>query len=397
MSSNSLSPYPSSHPPLSPTDISYLRKCFSLKSGMSKSPLHSAFRVFSIITFTLPSKKPNQPQPIVESIDHPYYSHGRTRFQYDSENISSDFSVPPFCLRLDSPVHSVDSSPVYFVTGTNVELCLTGCTFCAERSALALLRQVDFERILSVYIVSDLDSELEPGLLCREFLLNFISPLTPIILASKSKNIPDGELEFSYRFVYLKNLFPHPALFMNISAPFLPVWAAEFLKSSENLSQNEFSQSLSSLKSIASPDRIFSLFTSARSFIAFDDRDWVNSIRLAAAILFSDGSEYSAHQTKLAEYGYSLDPITKAVAEIEHRKRNSIFPVLIIQVDQFGIFHSPFAAARAHITEMGEGKCLSIIHDSDGKLIVRSFADYVPGNITDDLKNALEQRQNNFK
>jgi len=53
------------------------------------------------------------------------------------------------------------------LSGANSEPCFMGGAICAERSALVQLRLLPYKRIVRIYIVSDADWVLSPGMLCR--------------------------------------------------------------------------------------------------------------------------------------------------------------------------------------------------------------------------------------
>jgi cytidine deaminase len=59
-----------------------------------------------------------------------------------------------------------------------------GGSICAERSAITKLRECACDRVLCVYLVSDMATELTPGLLCREFLCEVLELDTPIVMAA---------------------------------------------------------------------------------------------------------------------------------------------------------------------------------------------------------------------
>ena len=95
-------------------------------------------------------------------------------------------------------------------------------------------------------------------------------------------------------------------------------------------------------------------------------------------MLFNDGTISVSSQKKAAEYGCTLDAVTQLVPFIEQKQKqkesdhskqkNNKFPVrpfLLVQVDQFGIAHAPFAKGRAFLTEYGFGDCNILIHNED--------------------------------
>ena len=97
-------------------------------------------------------------------------------------------------------------------------------------------------------------------------------------------------------------------------------------------------------------------------------------IQYGAAIMFSDGSISTAAQKKALEYGCTLDPVTQLAPLIEQKVKQEIVsndddakikPMLLVQADQFGIAHAPFAKGRAFLTEHGHGDCSVLIHNND--------------------------------
>jgi len=120
-----------------------------------------------------------------------------------------------------------------------------------------------------------------------------------------------------------------------------------------------------------------------------DTRDDLYCVRYAAGVLFSDGSTKTAAQSKLVEYNFSADPITKLLLLLEDNRTKGIHPSLIIQCDQFGVCHAPFAPARGHLFE-GEFKSTSVIvHDSTGKLVETSVANLLTDSIVSVIQDSL--------
>ena len=101
-----------------------------------------------------------------------------------------------------------------------------------------------------------------------------------------------------------------------------------------------------------------------------NDRLEFHPIQYAAAIKFDNGHVYTASQRKTLEYGCSVDAITQMASLIltggdgggvcgggsgGGSGSGSGRPKLIVQVDQYGVIHAPFAAARAFLSEYGFG------------------------------------------
>ncbi len=345
---------------LTKDDQKYLEKAFESKASLTTSPLHTNFRVFALILF--------------KSLDG----------------------------ELD------------YVCGTNTESTLMGTSICAERMAIGALRLKSWSKIVSLYLVSDSPTELVPGLLCREYLCEFISLDTPIVLGS----LVHGELDasaaespivytssgspgfrYTSRTVTLRHLYPHPPIFrgyaycdveartsLQSNAQDIEQWLRDYTAVGANVATPSTSAASSSFcPSSVPPDAVQRLYTRAKAALQSDNREHVlpgASHRYAAAALFPDGFIAVAAQSKLLEFGHSIDPVTalyvQALAKRDsHNARDndraadllttssqasasnavdadSMWkPVLIVQVDGQGILHPPFAPARAHFAEGG--------------------------------------------
>ena len=116
----------------------------------------------------------------------------------------------------------------------------------------------------------------------------------------------------------------------------------------------------------------------------------VHPVCLGACFLFSDGKQLTAGMIKGLEYGCSLDPIVALLHEtFEHLSSHKGVTVRMAMSDQHGVFHTPFAQARALFVEHGFAMRASIIYtavtqaETDeaqfvGKLRVISLHDLVP-------------------
>jgi hypothetical protein len=95
---------------------------------------------------------------------------------------------------------------------------------------------------------------------------------------------------------------------------------------------------------------------------------YIHPIRYGAAVLFNDGTVMLASQKVALEYGCSLDAVGQLASAID-RKANitlqgghSCSPMMLVQCDQFGIAHPPFAQGRAYLSERGYGDCKILVH-----------------------------------
>jgi hypothetical protein len=98
-------------------------------------------------------------------------------------------------------------------------------------------------------------------------------------------------------------------------------------------------------------------------------------LRYAAGTRFSDGEVRVTWQHKTLEYGSSLDAVSKLIPFVEDKQHiggkkqhNPVTPQFLMQVDQFGILHAPFARARAYFFEFGFLDVPVLVHDRAGQL-----------------------------
>lgn len=91
-------------------------------------------------------------------------------------------------------------------------------------------------------------------------------------------------------------------------------------------------------------------------------------IQYGAAVLFSDNTVSIATQKVAIEYGCTLDAVGQLASVIDRKSLQldennlAVRPILLVQCDQFGIAHPPFAQGRAFLTERGYGDCKILLH-----------------------------------
>mmetsp|Transcript_12364 Transcript_12364/g.22441 ORF Transcript_12364/g.22441 Transcript_12364/m.22441 type:complete len:454 (-) Transcript_12364:136-1497(-) len=120
-----------------------------------------------------------------------------------------------------------------------------------------------------------------------------------------------------------------------------------------------------------------------------DSRLDLHPIQYGAAVLFSDGTVATAHQKKGLEYGCTLDAVSQLAHVIElkchasksnnldvddpiepRKNEDTVRPVWLVQSDQYGIAHAPFAKSRAFLSEYGYGDCRILLHRSHPDLYI---------------------------
>jgi Cytidine deaminase len=313
-----------------------------------------------------------------------------------------------------------------FVVGTNDEPCYIGGAICAERAALVQLRFLPIKKITKIVISTDAHHPVYPGMLCREFMSShmYIDPKeVPIVTAGcvcqrdgcglvclldaagtavahhvsstpgadagtrtgASCSIKDkmGECSFNgngssssrkvlheweYVKTYLTDLYPHPSPYTRLTALESVELGMEFSKKRGCLSYNSPGLSQEAKELILVAVQV------ARD--SSKDRLDLHPIQYAAAVKFDNGDVYTASQRKTLEYGCSVDAITQlasimmasssstgtddATAGVVRRR-----PKWIVQVDQYGVIHAPFAAARAFLSEYGFGDCRVLVQQNN--------------------------------
>mmetsp|Transcript_27077 Transcript_27077/g.32868 ORF Transcript_27077/g.32868 Transcript_27077/m.32868 type:complete len:316 (+) Transcript_27077:132-1079(+) len=226
--------------------------------------------------------------------------------------------------------------------GTNDEPCHIGGALCAERAALLQLRLMPYTeddiRITAVYITSDAEEYITPGMMCREFMMSnvFMDKETPIIMCGADSTLSTVKKQ------RLEELYPCPSPYYRMTAK----EACDF--------QDRVKLKLPTPDSDEEKVYKLALQTSAR------DTSDVHPIGFGAALMFSDGHLISSFQKKAVEYGCTLDAVgqlAQAIADYPQAK-----PKILAQVDESGVAHAPFAPGRAFLDEHGYGDCLVLCH-----------------------------------
>jgi hypothetical protein len=276
-----------------------------------------------------------------------------------------------------------------YLLGTNAETCWIGNSICAERSALALLRWYPSAIVSKIVIVTDAPGAIAPGCLCREFMASCdqIPWDTRIVLGGTQcqrcklqlpkecqlldQDAPrNGDIDvddndssegtdstivcadgtkhdFVSSIVTLKTIYPHPSLYVRSKAEECVAlgskWKQSLLKSEEhlvNVARDVFGKQA-------------------------DKSTSLHPISYVAAVRFQDDSFATSRCVKSLEYGCSLDAITQLAPQMEAKRNSGIDAIQIVQLDQFGLAHPPFAPGRAFLVEHGYGHVEVGMHDFD--------------------------------
>lgn len=271
----------------------------------------------------------------------------------------------------DAPMHSgfnviaiitceAPDGSLFTLTGGNNETCNIGGSLCAERSALSKLRWHDCDRIVSVHIVTSSSEPITPGLLCREYLAEVAPQTLRVVLHAQD----------SCLITTLGELLPVAPIYAGVRRSNVEGYARRFVEVAEKPTSSAGRALLGE-----DGERLRQEVLAATSD---DARDVLHPIRLAAGVLFSDGSIETAAQNKMLEFGSTVDPVQKLAQALELKRAAGVQPKLIVMSDQFGALHAPWARARSYLYEEGFDAAYVVAHDRDGKLQKLTVEELVP-------------------
>jgi cytidine deaminase len=220
---------------------------------------------------------------------------------------------------------------------------------CAERAAMCRFQSEEQDsgaNVLRVVVVTDAPPPIYPGPLCREFLTATCSPDVEVV-ASGTKD------PVAFVNSPLRDLLPLPSVYRRKDQPAMKAAGEAF-----------------SGKVRAPSDA-----SSAKAYTAAFERAKKQTQQLsvfplvfAGAVSFEDGRVYCTHELKGIEYGCTVDAVSLLIPELVRVREEGLPPaVSIVQVDNFGVAHAPFAAARSLLVEHGFGAVRLCAHADDGE------------------------------
>jgi len=303
-----------------------------------------------------------------------------------------------------TPIGASKSEGRPYVLGANDEPCFIGGSICAERAAFVQLRWLSatgqLRKITKVVITTDAAIPISPGMLCREFMSSqpYMSMDVPIVLGTcicKHCQLDITKVEpesvtslispcskrqgqshvFMGLVTNLNQLYPFPSPYTRLDTQGCVALGKRW--SEHHLLEGYGTEAENAL----STGKIQQLLQRAKEASMSDYRSALHPIQYGAAVLFTDGTLVTSHQKKALEYGSTLDAVTQLAPIIEEKCKisrnqnitpeigepNKIRPMLLAQVDQFGIAHSPFASARAYLSEFGYDDCVVLVHTFVGE------------------------------
>lgn len=245
------------------------------------------------------------------------------------------------------------------IFGVNDEPCHISGSICAERNAFLQLRLVErnITNVLTVYLVTDSNVPVLPGMLCREFVFSSPHVQDDMPIISASQDYFNGN-EQSIKKVTISELYPAPSIFARLN-----------IKECLDIHQ-KINEKILQIELPPHNSKECKVWNLAIAAAKFDNKAFIHDIGYGAAVLCENNTYYSAWQKKAIEYGCSLCPVTQLAQKIEEAKSK---PAYLIQVDQAGIAHAPFAIARSYLSEYGYGDCKILFHElnTSGRLVLK--------------------------
>ena len=253
-------------------------------------------------------------------------------------------------------------------------------SLCAERGAFLQYRLQQYHETASswpmidkIFIVTDAVLPIPPGLLCREYMYGHpaMTDTVPIVMQSADES---SEPWISN----LQELYPYPSLYMKLSVGQQlekgPILAKQF-RVQEDPVDKQFTKK-----------QIHQVTQAAMEATQFDNRDVVHPVRYgAAAMVWQKGNNdwrvVRASQRKALEYGASQDAVAQLLSLLLNRNdakessstssstsstaplssSTTTHPILLVQVDQFGLVHPPFAVSRSFLVEHDCGDVVHVV------------------------------------
>jgi hypothetical protein len=330
--------------------------------SLPSRPSQSSFRVLALLFFEETSTNPDNGFPSVMS------------------------HLPPW-VRQQTP------DGRHFIVGTNDEPGYMGGAICAERAAMVQLRFLPQFAVTKLVITTDCLDPVAPGMLCREFMAGHSSvPMDLRVVCAgsicmrcrlsddalypgareyirarhmgttdlKESGIPPhaecvhGHSEHSLPTLVtaLGELYTYPS-------PYTRLAATQSVALGEAYSESQFSdRDLEGLPPTAK--RLLELaILEAKQQLTTSPNGSIHPIQFGAAVMLEDETIVTSHQSSALEYGCTLDAVSQLAPYLQDE---TCAPVLLVQADQYGIAHAPFAPARSFLSEYGYDECRVLLH-----------------------------------
>eukprot|EP00931_Biecheleriopsis_adriatica_P007251 TRINITY_DN10855_c0_g1_i1.p1 TRINITY_DN10855_c0_g1~~TRINITY_DN10855_c0_g1_i1.p1 ORF type:complete len:327 (+),score=47.78 TRINITY_DN10855_c0_g1_i1:86-1066(+) len=217
---------------------------------------------------------------------------------------------------------------------------------CAERAALCRFQKEEAasgSQVERVVCATDCKDPIYPGPLCREFLTATCGPDTEVIATGT-----DGKWVVQP----LRELLPMPSLYRRRDQDAMKALGAELGDKVQTPTEEPFANAYKEAVARARRQKAQAA---------------VFPVLFAAAVRFRDGRVHAVSEMKGIEYGCTVDAVSLLLPELVRvREDGGEPPEAIVQTDNYGLAHAPFAAARSLLVEHGFGDILVCAHDDTG-------------------------------
>ena len=281
-----------------------------------------------------------------------------------------------------------------------------GVCCCAERCALGVLRLRERRgqsiKLRCCYIATDSAVCITPGALCREFLHSIAGDNLRVVLAADTPqtvadltalvatNASDADPSTPKAYHVLPEAGNGSAgdeglqiMALGTLWPLASVYS--LLDASQQLTLGaSLEPSIAATLAESLPAELVAAHAIAVAATSRDDRDALHRMRYAAVAVDAVGAVIAtSHQRKAVEYGCTPDPVCNLIALVETVEAGATPVAHILLVDQFGVCHAPWSAARALLSEHGgldAVKCWAHVvsegelPDDDGSVELQSIA-----------------------
>lgn len=219
---------------------------------------------------------------------------------------------------------------------------------CAERAAMCRFQREEAargSRVTRVVCATDADAPIFPGPLCREFLTATCEPEVEVVAAGAAgENLVQP----------LRELLPLPSLYRRSDQDAMRALGARLGASAAKPADGD--------PFVAAYDAAVAKARKQEKQAA------VFPVLFAAAVGFGDGRVHSVAELKGIEYGCTVDAVSLLLPELLRVREEGGPPAaVVVQADNFGLAHAPFAAARSLLLEHGFGDVKLCGHTDEGK------------------------------
>lgn len=147
------------------------------------------------------------------------------------------------------------------------------------------------------------------GVLCREFLLEFITTDTPIICAAKLTHPKPTDKAWKHKIVRLRDIYPFPPLYLGVQGNHVVEYGSALARA--NITPHE-------LRTVCGSDgRWEELYQKVKAATQLDTRSHIHPLQYAGGVMFENGDMKVVWASKQLEFGGTIDVISKLSPYLE--------------------------------------------------------------------------------